>query len=333
MAAGTVVAAIVMAWLFGARSLNAVAVTALVAVIAAVAQVRLADRPSAEHSNPPAGFPGDTRDVTVSITGTQGTIIEANDPLDSGLSSAGNTFSASIPSTVTYEVTLAERGVQSIGPLSVHLRDVFGLVTQELEIGDSTRVIVYPEIYDVTGSTILTAELQRNRQPERQEIDQLREYVPGDPLRDIDWKSSAKRLPDLVVKEFIGRETTGTIKIAVSTDRDTVEAATSAVGSVGLFFARAGLEVGVTLPDGELDPALGETHQDELLLLLAETGPGTIGEHDWAAADVRMVGEDGSVTVDVNGRVTTFEDMRGADDSDQSPSDHEGTETAAVTAT
>ncbi|CCQ34409.1 penicillin-binding protein 1A [Halorhabdus tiamatea SARL4B] len=310
------VAAVVMAWLFGARSLNAVAVPAVVAVVAAVAQVRLADQPSAERSNLPAGFPDETREVTVSITGSRGTIVEATDPHPAGLSSTDNTVSGSLPTTHTYELTLTERGKHEVGPLAVTLRDVFGLVTHEVTVGDPTNVLVYPAIHDVGGSTVLTAELERARRPERQEIDQLREYVPGDRLRDIDWKSSAKRLPDLIVTEFVGREVTGAIRIAVSADRDTADATASAVASVALFFARAGLEVGVHTPDGALEPAQGVAHRTELLGLLAETGAGTVSEQTWADADVRVAGEDGTVTLDVDGRNSTFEEIRAGDGRD-----------------
>ena len=330
---GVAVAAVAMAWLFGARSLNAVAVPALVAVGAAVVQVRLADRPSVERSNPRAGFPGETRPVTVSLTGSRGTIVRATDSLPSGLSSTNNTVSGSLPTTHTYEVTLADRGRQTIGPLAVDIRDVFGLVTRAVEIGDPTDVLVYPEIRDVTGSSVLAAELETARRPERQEIDQLREYVPGDPLRDINWKASAKRLPDLIVTEFVGRETTETIRVAASADRDTADATASAVASVTLFFLQAGLDVGVSTPDGHLDPSKGEAHRSELLGLLAETGSGTVEERIWANADVQVAGEDGTVTLAADGRVSTFEEARTGGDRPASGALTRRTEPREVTAT
>lgn len=325
------VAAVVMAWMFGARSLNAVAVPAVVAIVAAVAQVRLTDDPSTERSNLPAGFPGETREVTVSITGSRGTIVEATDPLPPGLSSTDNDVSGSLPTTLTYELTLIDRGRHEVGPLVVTLRDVFGLVTHEVTVGDPANVLVYPEIHDVGGSTVLTAELERARRPERQEIDQLREYVPGDRLRDIDWKSSAKRLPDLIVTEFVGREATGAIRIAASADRETADAMASAVASVALFFARAGLEVGVHTPDGGLDPAKGVAHWTEILGLLAETGPGTVAEQTWADADIRVAGDDGTVTVDIDSRKSTFEEIRAGDGRDGSTMTSRGSERTEVT--
>lgn len=330
---GLAVAAVVMAWLFGARSLNAVAVPALVAVVAAIAQVRLADRPSVERSQPPAGFPGETREVTVSIDGSRGTIVRATEPLSPGLSSPDNTVSGSLPITHTYEVGLTERGRQTLGPLAVESRDVFGLVTHETTVGESTTVVVYPELYDVSGSSALAAELERTRRPERQEIDRLREYVPGDPLRDIDWKSSAKRLPDLVVTEFVGGETTGAIRIAASADRGTADDVASAVGSVALFFTRAGLDVEVSTPDGHLDPGRGESHRAAVLSLLAEPVTGRVSEQAWTDADVRVVGEDGTVTLDVSGRVTTFEEIRTVDDRDRSTSTTQQTGSPGVTVT
>jgi len=329
---GVAIAAFVMAWLFGARSLNAVAVPALVALVAALAQIRVADAPSVDRSNPHAGFPGETRDVTVEVTGSRGTIVQARDTLAPGLVSSDNAVSGSVPLTHTYEMAFRSRGRHAIGPLSVRLRDVFGLVTHEIEVGEPTPVLVYPEIHDVTGSSVLAAKLERSRRPARQEIDELREYVPGDPLRDIDWKSSAKRLPDLVVTEFVGREATGTITIAASADRTTDDGMASATGSVALFFLDAGLEVGVTAPGGHRAPARGETHRSDLLGLLAETGPGTVDDRAWADADVRVVGEDGTVTIDVDGRELTFEAVRAAADRDRSRSGGRQSEPPEVTA-
>ncbi|WP_162562561.1 hypothetical protein [Salinigranum rubrum] len=52
------------AW-FGARSLNAVVFPCLVALVAAVVQVRRTGVPTVDRTLPPNGFPGDSGEVTL----------------------------------------------------------------------------------------------------------------------------------------------------------------------------------------------------------------------------------------------------------------------------
>lgn len=84
-------------------------------------------------------------------------------------------------------------------------------------------------------------------------------------------------------------------------------------------------------PDGSLDPAQGMAHRAELLGRLAETGAGTVAEQAWADADVRVAGEDGTVTVDIDGRNSTFEEIRAGDGRDGSTVASLGSERTEVT--
>jgi uncharacterized protein (DUF58 family) len=312
-AVGVAIAAVGMGWLFGSRSLNAIAVTAVVAIAVGAIQLRIADPPTVDRSKPRSGFPGDRRSISLRMTGSRGTLVRVTDSLPDGLASADNGATGAIPFETEYEVTLTGRGRHRVGPATVRVRDPFGLLEKAYDVGNPTPLLVYPTIHDVSGSTALTAIIEQARTPERQEIDHLREYVPGDPLRDIAWKASAKRLPDFVVTEFAGQETTGTVEIAASATQSTIDEAASAVASIAVFLLEGGLEVGITLPDGRLEPDRGPRHRDALLRALAETGPGAVPEATWESADVQVAGKRRGVRIGFEGHSMFYGQLRGQD--------------------
>jgi len=313
VAVAIAVAAVAMAWVFGSRSLNAVAVTALIALVVGWVQLRLADLPTVDRSTPRPGFPGEPRTISLSVRGSRGTIVEVEETFPEGIEATTTGIEGSIPVDARYDITYAGRGRQQLGPATVRLRDALGFIGREHRLDGTTPALVFPSIHDVSGSDALSTIVRRTRTPERQAIDELREYVPGDPLRDIAWKASAKRLPDLVVVEFTGQETTGTVELAASATSDGIDDAASALASIALFLLDAGLRVGVTVPGGRLEPGLGRSHRSDLLTLLAETDQGSIPESRWNGADLRIRGGSDEVTVETGSYNVAFETLRSGD--------------------
>jgi len=304
--------AVLVAWVFGSRALNVVAVAAVIGFAVGAVQLHAAETPSIDRSTFAPGFPGETRTVSIDVSGTRGTIVHVTDALSDGLTATGNVFEGTLPVGTSYEVTLAERGRQTVGPTTIRQHDGLGLLRRTERLDERTSILVYPTVHDIAGSETLAAVVERTRTPERGEIDRLREYTPGDPLRDIAWKASAKRFPNLVVAEFAGQETSGTIELAVVTTPDRIDDAAGAAASVGLFLLGTGIDIGISVPDGRLEPGSGRAHRHNVLRLLAETQPGTVEERTWAEADIRIAGEDG-VTVDTGARTVAFERVRAGD--------------------
>ncbi|MGL6236344.1 MAG: DUF58 domain-containing protein [Segniliparus sp.] len=122
-----------------------------------------------------------------------------------------------------------------------------------------------------------------------QEFDDLRPYVPGDDVRDIDWKATARSAPpqaggppNLLVKRFISlRQHKVLLVVDVSrsmaalapsgeTKRDV---AVNAMGMMGLVSIAKGDEIGLVYGDARgsarMPPGRGEAHVEHILSRVA----------------------------------------------------------------
>ena len=265
--------AIGMAATSGARALNAVAVPAVVALVAGAGQLLLAETPTVERTDPAPGFPGETRTVEITVEGNS--LARVDDGVPGGVTTADHGRRVSLPATVEYEVDLAARGVWTVGPPTVTLTDVLGLFVRRVRPDATATLVVYPPVRPLQQGGAIAALFDRSRVAERQTFDSIREYAPGDPLRDVHWKSSAKLgSADLVVKQFVGERADRDFHLTASADQGYGDAMASAAASVADTALSAGLAVGLTCPAGELAADRGERHRHRLLELLARTGDG-----------------------------------------------------------
>jgi uncharacterized protein (DUF58 family) len=112
--------------------------------------------------------------------------------------------------TLSYRLRSERRGYYVIGPLSARSGDVLGSATYETDPageGSTGFVIVYPKIIPLHDLGF-PSQSPFGTLPSRQRIFEdptrlrgVRDYQPGDSLRQIDWKTSA-RVQALQVKRF-----------------------------------------------------------------------------------------------------------------------------------
>ncbi|WP_123537996.1 DUF58 domain-containing protein [Halosimplex salinum] len=313
---GIVLVAEVFAITYGARALNAVAAPALVALLASVVQLWRSEPPAAERDTVPAGFPGDTREVTVEVSGSGVALIEETVP--DGLAAEGATVEATLPTTVSYSLTCVERGRHKLGPLDVRVRDILGLVETTYSAGSTTRVVVYPPVYQVAGRDVIVRHVLDRSEVERQEFDSLREYVPGDPLRDVHWKSTAKAQDEIFVTEFAdNRVEDDDLVVAATADAGAVDEMAAAAASVVVMALDAGLSVELRIPEQTVPLGRGEEHRRRLLGALAVTNTDFTSPFKSYAlpdgavedADVVIRGSSDGVTVTFGTDDRTFEEI------------------------
>ena len=105
------------------------------------------------------------------------------------------------------KVTLTRRGSFRLGALRVRTGDPFGLFSTEMQVGQATSVVVFPEVVSLPHWRLPpspidgTTPARRRFEAATPLVSSVRPYVHGDAINRIHWLSSARH-SELLVKEF-----------------------------------------------------------------------------------------------------------------------------------
>ena len=181
------------------------------------------------------------------------------------------------------------RGHHRVGPLTVRVRDAFGLyLTEERLHPEVLPVMPRPE--RVRGTDLRPRHVGpwSGIIPARTsglgtEFYSLRGYVPGDDLKRINWKASA-RTNSLIVNETEAERVTDVMVVLdtdvaffESSEKDLFERSVRAAASVTSLLLRQGNRVGLVLQGEErgiVPPAFGKRQEKRILYTLAAAKPG-----------------------------------------------------------
>lgn len=191
----------------------------------------------------------------------------------------------------TYAGVCERRGVFRLGPWDLRMADPFGFFEVIQHYPSTTTIMVYPR-----ASYLPDLELPRGRASGRATTSQrspaetinvggLRDFVPGDTLRRVHWKASARH-DRLMVREF-DREPSGDLWLIVDMDAGvqaghaaeaTQEYAVVLAASLAAQYARQGERRAVGLLISGQKPALlppgrGQAQLWRILQALAEAEP------------------------------------------------------------
>jgi uncharacterized protein (DUF58 family) len=164
------------------------------------------------------------------------------------------------PDTVVLrqDVVPERRGAHPVGPLIVSRTDPFGIAYAEYAIGQPRQLLVTPRVVplsrgelDVAHSEGTEHELLRHSIPSADELI-AREYRPGDPLRRVHWRATARH-DQLMVRQEEQRSNPeawlliDTRPLAVTVDffEDEFETVIDLVASIGVHLLDEGFVVSV----------------------------------------------------------------------------------------
>ncbi len=191
--------------------------------------------------------------------------------------------------SLIFDFPSPRRGLYPIGALVVRARDPYGFYLSEKRLeAETLAVMPRPE-------RMMTAQLKPRHVgpwpgtiPSKTlgvgtEFYSMREYLPGDDPKRINWKASARHR-ELVVNELEAEKVTD-IMIVLDTDVTFFEAAEAELfersvrgaASMASLFLHQGNRVGLVLQGGErgsVPGAFGKQHERRVMYLLASAKPG-----------------------------------------------------------
>jgi hypothetical protein len=106
---------------------------------------------------------------------------------------------------LSYQTTCDRRGLYTFTRMRLASTGPFGLFSVKRALNVSSQILIYPHYFPLKRLRLLETRQLAERQTTRlgvgTQVVSTREYRPGDSLRQIHWRSTAK-VGELVVKEF-----------------------------------------------------------------------------------------------------------------------------------
>jgi uncharacterized protein (DUF58 family) len=182
-----------------------------------------------------------------------------------------------------YRFPTDRRGRFDIGPLRATLADPFGLVSASRRVLGTEQVIVYPRVHEIAAPPDIGGlDLDRDHPAVRPRVESsgdfmtLREYAPGDDLRHVHWRSTARRGHLMMRQNETRRRAPVLLMLDVrppTHDRASFERGVEAVASIATALDRAGRPFEVAWSTGMNVGAPGRRHLAHIMDELAIVEP------------------------------------------------------------
>jgi len=175
------------------------------------------------------------------------------------------------------------RGVHPLPALDLVSAFPFGLFERRRRARDGHEVVVYPRVRAVRPGALQqlsgAGAAPTFVRGHGDEFFSLRDYIPGDDVRQVAWRVSAHR-GALTVREF-ARQTSRSIVFVLDTHRrtdlegfdDAFEDAVELVASLAVTFLNQQYTVSIVTPGRRLPEGEGNTHRRKALDMLARVEP------------------------------------------------------------
>lgn len=110
-------------------------------------------------------------------------------------------FLANEEHTLSYSLRPLERGTYEFGNINMYISSFIGLVKRRIQQKEPMDIAVYPSILQMKKYELIALNRVSNQQGIKKirrlghsyEFEQIKNYVPGDDVRSINWKASSRR--------------------------------------------------------------------------------------------------------------------------------------------
>ena len=206
---------------------------------------------------------------------------------------------------VPYEIPTERRGALVVGPLSITRRDPFGLWLARRPVGDTVTLLVQPRVHAIDPrrggkARHLDGPVSDTATQGVLTFHSLREYAPGDDIRRVHWKSTA-RTGTLMVREHVDTSLPSAVVVldtrASCYPGDLFEEAVDVVASVVAASQSRGFPVRLVTSDGRSFVVRTGQHGQDLHDFLTTVEPEPTGDLQRAAIGVLRGREHDAITV------------------------------------
>ncbi len=186
---------------------------------------------------------------------------------------------------ISYTIETPLRGFYTVGPVCIRVQDEFGLFHNEREIQLYDDFLVFPKMEDIKDAMvksrvpkIFTGAVNIRNPGEGSNFYNLREYLPGDPMKKINWNATARQDGKMMVNEFERDAVSDVILIvdsrAVSetgpVSRNSLVFSTRAAASLSQYFLSRRDSVGLVVYGDEIVSVDRDTGKKQLYILLTK---------------------------------------------------------------
>jgi len=186
---------------------------------------------------------------------------------------------------ISYTIEAPLRGFYTIGPVCIRVQDEFGLFHNEKEIQLYDDYLVFPKMEDIKDAMIksrvpkiFTGAVAIRNPGEGSNFFNLREYLPGDPMRKVNWKATARQDGKMMVNEFERDAVSDVVLIVDSREvsetgpvsRNSLVFSTRAAASLSQYFLSRRDSVGLVVYGDEIVSVDRDTGKKQLYILLTK---------------------------------------------------------------
>jgi uncharacterized protein (DUF58 family) len=176
----------------------------------------------------------------------------------------------------TVLATLPNRGRFDVGKLRIRSRYPFGFLLKGRNIDVTGGTIAFPRLLPPESMDLVTRDIlgssERFERGHGMDLYMIREYLPSDSARHVDWKASAKTA-QMKTREFAAEDSRRVLLVfdryGQAADRMAFEKNVSEAASLALYLVQDGAEVTLVSDDWNSGPVRTDAQAESILRYLA----------------------------------------------------------------